>query len=160
MTWTLTLLSLTAASLIWYLYQSQPKICRAGKRLRRPPNTLPILGNALHFLKPRHELFSWFIDCQRIFGEETFEIAVPSLPPGVVINSPENLEYVLKNEASISKGEFFRERSWDLFGRMARFLLSDLYWWVSDIFLTRLEYQATESSTPRASFGKHNVKLG
>ncbi|EXJ57032.1 hypothetical protein A1O7_07376 [Cladophialophora yegresii CBS 114405] len=54
--------------------------------------------------------------CQRIFGHETFEISVPSLPPGVVINSPEVLEYVLKNEASITKGEFFRDRSWDLFG--------------------------------------------
>ncbi len=54
--------------------------------------------------------------CQQIFGEETFEISVPSLPPGVVVNSPEVLEYVLKNEASITKGEFFRERSWDLFG--------------------------------------------
>ncbi|OAL32245.1 hypothetical protein AYO22_00267 [Fonsecaea multimorphosa] len=33
-----------------------------------------------------------------------------------VINSPQVLEYVLKNEAAITKGEFFRERSWDLFG--------------------------------------------
>ncbi|KAJ9615806.1 hypothetical protein H2200_001883 [Cladophialophora chaetospira] len=54
--------------------------------------------------------------CQQIFGERTFEISVPSLPPGVVVNSPDVLEYVLRNEASITKGEFFRARSWDLFG--------------------------------------------
>ncbi|EXJ67418.1 uncharacterized protein A1O5_09431 [Cladophialophora psammophila CBS 110553] len=51
-----------------------------------------------------------------MFGRETFEISVPSLPPGVVINSPQVLDYVLKNEAAITKGDFFRERSWDLFG--------------------------------------------
>lgn len=117
MAWTLSILGGVVASILLYLYQSRPRIHRDGKNLRRPPNTLPVLGNAFHFLKPRHELFSWFIRCQQIFGRETFEISVPSLPPGVVINSPENLEFVLKNEASISKGEFFRERSWDLFGR-------------------------------------------
>lgn len=117
MTWTLSILGGVVATILLYLYQSRPRIHRDGKNLRRPPNTLPVLGNALHFLKPRHELFSWFIRCQQIFGHETFEISVPSLPPGVVINSPENLEFVLKNEGSISKGEFFRERSWDLFGR-------------------------------------------
>ncbi|KIX02694.1 uncharacterized protein Z518_08636 [Rhinocladiella mackenziei CBS 650.93] len=84
--------------------------------LRRPPDTLPILGNAIHFLKPRHVLFDWFVKCQQKFGKETFEISVPTLPPGVVINSPENLEFVFKNEGSITKGEFFRQRSWDLFG--------------------------------------------
>ncbi|KAL2413621.1 Cytochrome P450 [Exophiala dermatitidis] len=94
----------------------KPKIHRNGQRLRRPPDTLPILGNAIHFLKPRHVLFDWFVKCQQLFGKETLEISVPSLPPGVVINSPDNLEYVLKNEASITKGDFFRERSWDLFG--------------------------------------------
>lgn len=41
---------------------------------------------------------------------------MPTLPPGVVINDPKNLEFVLKNEASITKGEFFKRRSWDLFG--------------------------------------------
>lgn len=117
MTWTLTILGGIITTIIFYLYHNRSRIHRHGKSLRRPPNTLPVLGNALHFLKPRHELFSWFVRCQHIFGLETFEISVPSLPPGVVINSPENLEFVLKNEASISKGEFFRERSWDLFGR-------------------------------------------
>ncbi|OAP63277.1 hypothetical protein AYL99_02504 [Fonsecaea erecta] len=80
------------------------------------PDSLPLLGNAIQFLKPRHVLFDWFVKCQQIFGHETFEISVPSLPPGVVINSPQVLDYVLKNEAAITKGEFFRKRSWDLFG--------------------------------------------
>lgn len=75
-----------------------------------------MLGNALQFLKPRHVLFDWFVKCQEQFGLETFEISVPTLPPGVVINSPVNLEFVLKNESVITKGDFFRERSWDLFG--------------------------------------------
>ncbi|KIW20335.1 hypothetical protein PV08_00910 [Exophiala spinifera] len=103
-----------------------PKPCRERSYLcrlpsdylttRRPPDTLPIVGNAIHFLKPRHVLFDWFVKCQNLFGHETFEISVPTLPPGVVINSPENLEFVLKSEAAITKGEFFRSRSWDLFG--------------------------------------------
>jgi hypothetical protein len=61
-------------------------------------------------------LFDWFVKCQKIFGHETYEISVPTLPPGVVINSPDVLEYVLKHENAITKGEFFRNRSWDLFG--------------------------------------------
>ena len=60
--------------------------------------------------------------CQRHFGLETFQIAVPTLPPGVVINDPKNLEFVFKNEASITKGEFFKRRSWDLFGWFERIL--------------------------------------
>lgn len=83
---------------------------------RKPPNTLPIAGNGILFLQARHKMFSWFVKCERIFGFETFEISVPTLPPGVVINSPENLEFVLKNEAIFSKGDFFKTRSWDLFG--------------------------------------------
>ena len=50
------------------------------------------------------------------FGDETYEISVPSLPPGVVISSTQNLEFVLKHEAVITKGPFFKQRSWDLFG--------------------------------------------
>jgi hypothetical protein len=56
------------------------------------------------------------VKCERIFGFETFEISVPSLPPGVVINDPKNLEYVMKNEGIFGKGNFFKSRSWDLFG--------------------------------------------
>jgi hypothetical protein len=54
---------------------------------------------------------------QTDFDGDTYEISVPSLPPGVVITSPDNIEYVFKNEAVITKGPFFKERSWDLFGR-------------------------------------------
>ncbi|KAF7941883.1 uncharacterized protein EAE97_006720 [Botrytis byssoidea] len=92
------------------------EIRRNGKRLRRPPNTLPLVGNGILFLQARHKLFSWFVECERKFGWETFEISVPSLPPGVVINDPKNLEYVLKNEGIFAKGDFFKSRSWDLFG--------------------------------------------
>ncbi|KAF7861953.1 hypothetical protein EAF04_007834 [Stromatinia cepivora] len=92
------------------------EIRRDGKALRRPPNTLPLVGNGILFLQARHKLFSWFVKCERKFGFETFEISVPSLPPGVVINDPKNLEYVLKNEGIFAKGDFFKRRSWDLFG--------------------------------------------
>lgn len=85
-------------------------------KYRCGPATLPFLGNAVKFLQPRHLLFEWFVQCQRCFGFETFAISIPSLPAGVVISDPENLEYVLKNESAITKGEFFRRRSWDLFG--------------------------------------------
>ena len=83
---------------------------------RRPSDTLPLLGNAIKFLQPRQVLFDWFVKCQQQFGLETFEISVPTLPPGVVINDPKNLEFVLRNEQTITKGEFFKRRSWDLFG--------------------------------------------
>ena len=61
-------------------------------------------------------LCDWFVRQQQIFGDDTYEISVPSLPPGVVISSTANLEFVLKNEATITKGPFFKARSWDLFG--------------------------------------------
>ena len=83
---------------------------------RKPPNTLPLLGNGILFLQARHKLFSWFVKCEQQFGFGTFQISVPSLPPAVVINDPRNLEFVFKNEAIIQKGEFFKRRSWDLFG--------------------------------------------
>lgn len=41
-----------------------------------------------------------------------------------MINDPKTLEFVLKNEASITKGEFFKRRSWDLFGTFKRFTLT------------------------------------
>lgn len=83
---------------------------------RRPPNTLPLVGNGILFLQARQKLFSWFVKCERQFGFETFQISVPSLPPGVVINDPKNLEFVFKNEGIFAKGDFFKRRSWDLFG--------------------------------------------
>ena len=42
---------------------------------------------------------------------------MPSLPPGIVINSPQNVEHVLKNSDVFIKGDLFKVRSWDLFGR-------------------------------------------
>ena len=84
--------------------------------IRRPPGTLPFAGNGIWFLQPRHKLLDWFTRCERLVGYSTFEISVPSLPPGIVINDPANVEHVLKNNDIFIKGEFFRIRSWDLFG--------------------------------------------
>lgn len=58
------------------------------------------------------------MQCERIVGFETYEISVPSLPPGIVINDPANVEHVLKNNDVFIKGDFFRTRSWDLFGML------------------------------------------
>ncbi|KAJ4393633.1 hypothetical protein N0V93_002846 [Gnomoniopsis smithogilvyi] len=91
-------------------------ITRNGQPLRKPPNTLPLVGNGLLFLQAREKLFSWFVKCERIFGHETFELYVPSLPPGVVINDPRNLAFVFKNEGLFAKGEFMKKPLWDLFG--------------------------------------------
>ncbi|KAK0120042.1 hypothetical protein ONS95_011456 [Cadophora gregata] len=99
-----------------YFLLRSPTIRRNGVALKRPPNTLPLVGNGILFLQARHKLFSWFVKCERQFGFETFQISVPSLPPGVVINDPKNLEYVFKNEGIFAKGDFFKRRSWDLFG--------------------------------------------
>ncbi|CAK7221876.1 hypothetical protein SCUCBS95973_004648 [Sporothrix curviconia] len=94
-----------------------PVIRRNGVPLRKPPNTLPLAGNGILFLQARQKLFAWFVKCQRHFGYETFQVAVPTLPPGVVINDPRNLEFVFKNEGSlISKGSFVKGMLWDLFG--------------------------------------------
>ncbi|CAK7225885.1 hypothetical protein SBRCBS47491_006040 [Sporothrix bragantina] len=94
-----------------------PVICRNGVPLRKPPNTLPLAGNGILFLQARQKLFAWFVKCQRQFGYETFQVAVPTLPPGVVINDPRNLDFVFKNEGSlISKGSFVKGMLWDLFG--------------------------------------------
>lgn len=86
----------------------------------RPPGTLPLAGNGIWFLQPRHKLLDWFSQCERQSGLSTFEISVPSLPPAIVINDPSNVEHVLKNHELFIKGHFFRARSWDLFGTSAR----------------------------------------
>ncbi|KXJ89856.1 cytochrome P450 [Microdochium bolleyi] len=83
---------------------------------RKPQDTLPLVGNGIVFLQARHKLFNWFSRCEQHFGLETFEISVPTLPPGIVINDPANLDYVFKNEAIFRKGDLFRRISWDLFG--------------------------------------------
>ncbi|KAI3320337.1 cytochrome P450 [Xylariaceae sp. AK1471] len=117
---------LAGSSLLWLapicilvIYQfllRSTNIRRNGILLRKPPNTLPIAGNGLLFLQDRQKLFSWFVKCERQFGFETFQITVPTLHPGVVINDPNNLDYVLKNEGIFAKGDFVKQRSWDLFG--------------------------------------------
>jgi hypothetical protein len=74
------------------------------------------VGNGIQFLQSRWKLFAWFDTCQRQFGYETVALSVPTLPPGVLIHSPQNLEFVFKNEGLFTKGEFVKQRSWDLFG--------------------------------------------
>ncbi|KAL8831293.1 MAG: hypothetical protein Q9191_000949 [Dirinaria sp. TL-2023a] len=64
---------------------------------------------------PRHKLLDWFTECEHKVGLSTFEISVPSLPPGIVINDPQNVEHVFKNTDVFIKGDFFKLRSWDLF---------------------------------------------
>ncbi|KAI1436203.1 cytochrome P450 [Xylaria sp. CBS 124048] len=101
---------------IYKFFLSIPRIRRDGIPLKIPPNTLPIVGNGLVFLQDRQKLFSWFVEQERQFGRETYQITVPTLHPGVVINDPNNLDFVFKNEAIFTKGDFVRGRSWDLFG--------------------------------------------
>ncbi len=84
---------------------------------RNPPGTLPLVGNGLNFIQSRWKLFGWFDNCQRQFGYETVALTVPTLPPGVLIHSPQNLEYIFRNEGLFTKGVFVKGRSWDLFGR-------------------------------------------
>ncbi|CCU74385.1 cytochrome P450 monooxygenase/CYP52A1 [Blumeria hordei DH14] len=103
-------------SYAFFHFTSKPSVCRHGKALRRPPDTLPVIGNGLVFLQSRKKVFSWFVKCERIFGLETFFISVPTLPPGVVIHDPKNLDFVFKNESLFAKGNFFREKAYDLFG--------------------------------------------
>ena len=42
---------------------------------------------------------------------------MPTLPPGVLIHDPRNLDFVFRNEGIFTKGEFVKGRSWDLFGK-------------------------------------------
>ncbi|ROT43323.1 cytochrome P450 [Sodiomyces alkalinus F11] len=101
--------------LFWVLF-GQSKLRRNGVVLRKPPNTWPLVGNGIVFLRERQKLFSWFAKCERLYGYETLQISVPSLPPGIIISDPRNLDYVFKNEGVFSKGDFVKKRSWDLFG--------------------------------------------
>lgn len=88
----------------------------ADEARRKPPNTLPLVGNGLYFLQAREKLFAWFTRCERLFGPETFELYVPSLPPGVVINDPRNVDFVFHNEGIFARGAFMKAPLWDLFG--------------------------------------------
>jgi hypothetical protein len=118
-----------------FFFQGSKRITNSRKNIRRgiancefrrSPNTLPLVGNGLLFLQARHKLFSWFVKCERQFGFETFQISIPTLPGGVVVNDPQNLEYILKHEGVFAKGDFFKRRSFDLFGksRFTRILYS------------------------------------
>lgn len=93
--------------------QNRPK---SSHVTRNPPNTLPLVGNGILFLQARQKLFAWFTKCERLHGYETLAISVPSLPPGVIVSDPRNLDHVLRNEGIFGKGAFFTSRSWDLFG--------------------------------------------
>jgi hypothetical protein len=50
-------------------------------------------------------------------GSSMYEISIPSLPAAVVLSDPQSIEHVLKHNELFIKGNFFRSRSWDLFGR-------------------------------------------
>lgn len=95
---------------------SKKTIKRNSEPLRNPPNTLPLVGNGIQFLQSRWKLLGWFDRCQRQFGHETLALTVPTLPPGVLIHDPRNLEFVFKHEGRFTKGFFVKRRSWDLFG--------------------------------------------
>ncbi|MCJ1478161.1 hypothetical protein MMC13_006837 [Lambiella insularis] len=110
------ILSLLLVTALWFLQGQRSGIRRNGKRLPRPPGTLPFAGNGLWFLQPRHKLLDWFAQVQPVVGFDTYEISIPSLPPAIVVSDPKNVEHVLKNNELFIKGEFFRSRSWDLFG--------------------------------------------
>ncbi|KAI1880983.1 hypothetical protein JX265_001223 [Neoarthrinium moseri] len=112
----LAILGLLGALLSYRLLFYTPVLTRDGVPLKRAPNTLPLAGDGIVFLQARQKLFSWFTKCERLFGYETFQISVPTLPPGVVVNDPTNLDYVLKNEGLFTKGDLFKRLSWDLFG--------------------------------------------
>jgi hypothetical protein len=99
---------------------------------RKPPDTLPLVGNGLKFLQARWKLLGWFNSCQRHFGYETVALTVPTLPPGVLIHDPKNLEFVFKHEGLFTKGAFVRQRSWDLFGEMDPLTLARVHVCSSD----------------------------
>ncbi|KAL2759472.1 hypothetical protein ACRALDRAFT_2055891 [Sodiomyces alcalophilus JCM 7366] len=102
--------------LVFWVSFGHTKLRRNGIVLRKPPNTWPLVGNGVVFLQERQKLLSWFVECERLYGYETLQISVPTLPPGVIISDPRNLDYVFRNEGVFSKGDFVKKRSWDLFG--------------------------------------------
>lgn len=94
----------------------RPPIRRHGVPIPKAPNTLPLLGNALHFLRPRNELLAWFTACERRAPHQTLQISVPTVGRGVLLSAPAAVEFVLRNEGVFAKGDFVKSRSWDLFG--------------------------------------------
>ncbi|KAI9900537.1 hypothetical protein N3K66_004799 [Trichothecium roseum] len=110
-------LGLLVVASLFLRSRSQPRITRNGQPLRKPANTLPLVGNGILFLQARQKLLAWFARCARDYGVETLRIGVPSLPPGVIVACPANLDFVFRHEGSaFAKGGFFRGRSLDLFG--------------------------------------------
>ncbi|KFA75692.1 hypothetical protein S40288_06163 [Stachybotrys chartarum IBT 40288] len=101
-----------------YIYSSftSPRITRHGRPLKRPPNTLPLVGNGLYFLRARQTLLAWFVRCERQLGYETVHISVPTLPPGVILHDPRNVDFVFRNEGVFEKGDFVKRRTLALFG--------------------------------------------
>ena len=112
---TLLLAALTPV-LVLLTSHLRPPIRRNGAPLPRAPNSLPLLGNALHFLRPRNELLAWFTACERRYPHQTLQISVPTVGLGVIVSAPSNVEFVLRNEGVFAKGDFVKSRSWDLFG--------------------------------------------
>ncbi|KAM0277723.1 hypothetical protein ACHAQH_005584 [Verticillium albo-atrum] len=103
-------------SLLIYAVVSRVKLKRDGTPLRNAPGNWPLAGNGLVFIQARQKLFNYFVKCERLHGYETLQITVPTLPPGVIISDPKNLEFVFKHEGIFAKGAFVKDRSWDLFG--------------------------------------------
>lgn len=112
----LVLLALVLPILLLLYSHFRAPIRRNGAALPKAPNTLPLLGNALHFLRPRHELLSWFAAIERRSPHQTLQISVPTVGVGVIVSAPPNVDIVLRNEGIFAKGEFVTSRSWDLFG--------------------------------------------
>lgn len=112
----LVLLALLFPILLLLYSHFRAPIRRNGAALPKTPNTLPLLGNALHFLRPRHELLSWFAAIERRSPHQTHQISVPTVGVGVIVSAPPNVDFVLRNEGIFTKGEFVKSRAWDLFG--------------------------------------------
>jgi len=127
---------------------------------RKPPNTLPLVGNGILFLQARQKLFTWFAKCERQLGHETFQITVPTLPPGVVINDPRNLEFVYKNEGIFTKGDFVKGALRDLFGKFALVFGSYPRASSAPLLNANVAEEVMASSTRMANSGRFSARLG
>lgn len=73
-------------------------------------------GMQLAYLSLSPLLLTSSPSCIQQYGHETLGISIPTLPPGVIISNPVNLEHLFQNEGLFQKGDFFRARLQDLFG--------------------------------------------
>jgi len=80
------------------------------------PHTLPLFGNALLFLRPRPVLLRYLTAVEHAHPHRTLAIRVPTVGVGALVQSPANVDFVLRSPATFAKGSFFTARSWDLFG--------------------------------------------